>query len=213
MGSCRCESGNQPVSDTTHAAKRPLPDRSDDGPDDGAATRIARPSTSIVTLMEFPASPEHTWSGLIYYEQIAERSPLFLRLFLPQPIRTEGRKWAVGDETHCLYERGHLVKRVTQIETGRLYCFDVIEQDLALGGGIRLLGGSYTLRGIGERHTEVALETRYVSSRRPIWLSRSIEAAVCHAFHRHMLRTMRRKLAKVAPLGRPPGASQQGAIR
>jgi len=163
--------------------------------------------------MEFPTSPEQTWSGLIYYEQIAERSPLLLRLLLPQPIRTEGRKWAVGDEIRCLYESGHLIKRVTKIETGLHYGFEVVEQDLALGRGIRLLGGSYTLRRLGDRHTEVALETRYVSPRRPHWLSRPIEAAVCHAFHRYMLRTMRRKLAGVAQQGRPPGAHQTGAPR
>ena len=177
----------------------------------GTGVRVA-PATSIVTMMEFPTSPEQTWSRLVYYEQIAERSPLHLRLLLPQPIRSEGGKWAVGDEIRCLYRRGHLVKRVTQIEIGQLYRFDVIEQDLSVGGGIRLLGGSYTLRRIGDRHTEVALETRYRSARRPTWLSRPIEAAVCHAFHRHMLRTMRRTLADTTPHG-PPGAGPAGTAR
>jgi len=184
------------VSDTTRAADVPI-----------------APSTSIVTMMEFPASPEQAWAGLVYYEQIAERSPLYLRLLLPQPIRSDGGKWAVGDEIHCLYQRGHLIKRVTQIEIGHLYRFDVIEQDLSVGGGIRLLGGSYTLRGVGDRHTEVALETRFMSARRPTWLSRPIEAAVCHAFHRHMLRTMRRTLADATRHGRPPDAGHVGAAR
>lgn len=198
------------VTGTTRVVKGPPAGRGDALSSETGVPIAA--STSIVTMMEFPTSPEQAWSGLVYYEQIAERSPLFLRMLLPQPIRSEGGKWEVGDEIRCLYERGHLIKRVTQIETGRLYCFDVIEQALAVGGGIRLLGGSYTLRGIGDHHTEVALETRYVSARHS-WLSRPIEAAVCHAFHRHMLRTMRRNLADATRQKRPPGASHTGASR
>jgi hypothetical protein len=196
------------VTGTSRVVKGPVAERGAAAAD-GIGVSIV-PSTSIVTMMEFPASREQAWSGLVYYEQIAERSPLYLRLLLPQPIRSEGGKWAVGDEIRCLYQRGHLIKRVTQIEIGHLYRFDVIEQDLLVGGGIRLLGGSYTLRGVGDRHTEVALETRYMSARRPTWLSRPIEAAVCHAFHRHMLRTMRRRLAGPAHPGRPrpTGASR-----
>lgn len=174
-----------------HAVKA-APVSTGDPAECGAAVSIGL-FTSVITVMEFPTSPERTWSALIYYEQITEPSPVLLRLFLPQPIRTEGKKGTVGDESRCVYANGHLIKRVTRLETARHYGFEVIEQDLTLGGGIRLLGGSYTLRGIGPCHTEVALETRYVSPRRPRWLSRSIEAVICHAFHRHLLRAMRRK--------------------
>ncbi len=165
---------------------------------------------AVVTVMEFPTSPERTWSGLIYYEQITGPSPLLLRLFLPRPIRTEGKKGTVGDETRCLYASGYLVKRVTRLETARHYGFEVIEQGLTLGGGIRLVGGSYSLRSLGNHHTEVALESRYVSPQRPRWLSGPIEAAVCHAFHRHLLRTMRRTLAATHS-GQPPDGNRPGA--
>jgi hypothetical protein len=142
--------------------------------------------------MTFAAPPAQAWRAIMFYEQIDERPPLHLRLLLPVPIRTEGRKSDVGDEALCLYEGGHLVKRVTAVEEGRLYRFDVVEQALAIGGGLRLSGGAYALRALPGGATEVTTETRYASGRRPRWLWRPIEATVCHMFHRHILRAMRR---------------------
>lgn len=151
-------------------------------------------ATSIVTGARFSASPDLVWDGLMYYEQIPYLPPLHLRLVLPAPVRTEGRRSSVGDETRCIYDRGHLLKRVTRIDPPRHYGFDVVEQNLAIGGGIRLTGGSYTLRELPDGSTFVALETRYVGRVRPRWLARFVEAAVGHAFHRHILGAMRRPL-------------------
>ena len=152
----------------------------------------APPMTSIVTRLRFAVSSERAWEALLFYEQIDRRPPLHLRLLLPVPIRTEGRKSEVGDEARCLYEEGHLVKRVTHIERGRRYEFEVVEQALSVGGGMKLSGGSYVLRELREGRTEVTVGTRYASPRRPRWLWKPLEAFVCHMFHRHILRGMRR---------------------
>jgi hypothetical protein len=154
----------------------------------------ARDSTSIVTAMRLSASPGQVWDRLMFYEQIPLPPPLPLRLLLPAPMRSEGRWSAVGDETRCVYDKGHLLKRVTRIDPGRHYGFDVVEQELAIGRGIRLEGGSYTLLALPDGSTRIGLETRYVSAVRPRWLGRRVEAAVCHAFHRHILGAMRREL-------------------
>ena len=60
---------------------------------------------------------------------------------------------------------------------------------------------SYNLR-IGNKgiietpdgRTEVSVSTRYVSNKRPRWLWAILEAMVCHSFHRHILRSMRRAI-------------------
>jgi hypothetical protein len=156
------------------------------------AISATAPTTTIVTRMTFAASPETAWKALMFYEQIEERPPLPLRLLLPVPIRTEGRKSEVGDEALCVYEGGHLVKRVTEVDPGRSYGFEVATQELAVGGGARLSGGGYTLRPLAGGRTEVELATRYTCARRPRWLWRPIEAFVCHMFHRHILGAMRR---------------------
>jgi len=159
-----------------------------------AAERLAQEPTSIVTRMNFAASPERAWRGLMFYEQIGERPPLHLRVLLPVPIGTESAKSNIGDEVRCLYEGGHLLKRITQVDAGRRYAFEVVEQNLALRGGLSLAGGCYALRALADGGTEVAVTTRYVSPRRPSWLWKPIEAAVCHMFHRYLLAAMRRKV-------------------
>ncbi len=108
------------------------------------------------------------------------------------PIATEGGKSRVGDEVRGLYEGGHLVKRVTRIEPERSYAFEIVEQALAVGGGMTLSGGEYALRALAPERAELTVVTRYVSPKRPRWLWQPIERSVCHSFHRHLLRAMRR---------------------
>ena len=147
---------------------------------------------SVVTVMDFAAPAEVVWESLMFYEQIEKRAPWLLRLLLPVPLRTEGGPRQVGDQVRCLYRNGYLIKRVIRLTQESQYAFEVIEQNLALGGGIRLAGGSYALRALPDGRTEVALETLYEkSSNRPRWLCQWIEARVCHLFHCHILGAMR----------------------
>jgi len=157
-----------------------------------AALTLAPRASEVLTSMTFSAPAERVWERLMFYEQIDARPPLHLRLLLPVPIRTEGAKSHVGDQALCLYRGGHLIKRVTRAERGRCYAFEVIEQQLTVGGGMRLSGGHYTLEELGPGATQVTIATRYLSPKRPRWLWGPIEAWVCHSFHRHILRAMRR---------------------
>ena len=159
----------------------------------GSTTAVAQP-VSVVTRMIFAAPPARVWKGLLFYEELGARPPLHLRLLLPVPIRTVGKVSDVGDEATCLYEGGHLLKRITRIERGDLYEFEVAEQELAVGGGMRLSGGRYTLRELPDSQTELAVETRYVSNKWPRWFWKRLEAVVCHAFHRYLLSSMRRAI-------------------
>ena len=147
---------------------------------------------SVVSVMDFAASIEVIWESLMFYEQIERCAPWLLRVLLPVPLRTEGRPRQVGDQVRCLYRSGYLIKQVIRLTQKSHYAFDVIEQNLAFGNGIRLAGGSYALRALPDGKTEVALETLYEkNSNRPRWLCHWIEARVCHVFHRHILGAMR----------------------
>lgn len=149
---------------------------------------------SVITSMIFATPPERVWNGLVFYEELGGRPPLHLRLLLPVPIRNVGKVSDVGDEATCLYEGGHLLKRITRIEKGDLYEFEVAEQALSVGGGMRLSGGRYTLRGLSDGQTEVSVETRYLSRKWPRWFWKPLEKMVCHMFHRYLLGTMRRQI-------------------
>jgi hypothetical protein len=159
----------------------------------GVTIPVAQQPTTIVTRMHVAASPQRGWKSLMFYEGIGERPPLYLRLLLPRPIRTEGSNSVVGDQATCLYEGGHLLKRVTKIDRCRQYVFSVVEQNLAVGGGVRLTGGSYSLRDLLYGRTELSITTQYTSRNRPRWLVQPIEECVCHMFHRHLLGAIRIK--------------------
>jgi hypothetical protein len=165
------------------------------GPSRDAAVRNPTNATSVVTRILFAVGSERAWERLVFFEEIERRLPLHLRFLLPRPIGIEGRKASVGDEAICRYVRGHLRKRVVEVERGRLHRFEIVEQDLGFGGGVTLVGGGYRLNPLSGRCTEVLLETRYVGARRPRWFWRPIEASFCHGFHRFILRAMRDRVA------------------
>jgi hypothetical protein len=150
-------------------------------------------STSVVTRIRVSATPAQVWDSLVFYEGLDEPPPLYLRLLLPRPIRTQGDKSAVGDQATCLYQGGHLLKQLTTIDPQRLYEFKVVEQHLVIGGGVRLCGGYYALRELAGGDTELSIMTGYISQNRPRWLVRPVEEAVCHLFHRHLIGAIKRK--------------------
>ena len=154
----------------------------------------APPLRTVRTSQRYAAEPLRVWQELLYYEQIDVPPPLLLRLLLPRALRTVGRKSNVGDEAVCEYDGGHLRKRVTEVVQGERYRFEVVEQDLPLGP-TRLQGGCYDIRPLPGGGSELTLETRYLSGRRPASLWSPVEASVCHAFHRHILAAMGRAIA------------------
>ncbi len=156
----------------------------------------------VTTRGRLPHTPEHVWRSLMFYEQIVAPPPFYLRLLLPVPLRSEGAKEEVGDVATCVYASGHMLKRVTHIEPARLYEFAVVEQQLSIGAGLRLSGGSYALRPLPLAATEVAVTTAYRGGLRPRALWRAAEALVCHLFHRHLLRAIATKARGSASLDR-----------
>jgi len=144
--------------------------------------------------------PAKVWTSLVFYEGIEEAPPWYLQLLLPRPIRTQGAKAAVGDQATCLYQGGHLLKRVTRIDPDRRYEFTVVEQHLGIGGGIKLSGGSYVLNDLGGGRTTLSITTRYSDGHRPRWLARPVEEAVCHLFHRHLLNAIKTKAELPPPI-------------
>lgn len=159
---------------------------------DSAATMLQ--PVAVVTRMVFAAPPDRVWNGLVFYEELEGKPPLYLRLLLPVPIRNVGEVSKVGDETTCLYQGGHLIKRITKIEKNVRYEFEVAEQALFVGSGMRLCAGHYSLSTLPDGQTEVSVATRYSSPKWPRWLWTPLEKMVCHRFHRHLLRSMRRQI-------------------
>jgi hypothetical protein len=157
------------------------------------ASRAREHSASVTTCQDFFAPRDAVWEALMFYEEVVKDRPFLLRRLLPTPIGAQGCKSQVGGEVKCRYVGGHLLKRVIHIVRGDNYAFEIIEQNLALGG-IRLLGGDYTFRKLSKDRTRVALATHYASPNYPRWLFGRFEAAVCHSFHHYILNAIRSNL-------------------
>lgn len=151
----------------------------------------------VVTTRRWAVTPDAVWQALLFYEEVPRKPWLLLRLFLPRPIRTEGGKKTVGDIVRCTYDGGHLVKRITRAEAGRLIEFEVLEQDLGIEGCVAMGNGSYEILETADG-AEVRLTTCYRSHLRPRFLWRPIERYVAHSVHHHILDGMRETLATSA---------------
>jgi hypothetical protein len=173
----------------------------------GAGDIKLEKATAVRTRTTVAAPADEVWDSLLFYEELEERPPFLLRRLLPVPLGTEGCKSEVGDTARCLYERGHLIKRVTRADRAHSYAFEVVEQQLAVGGGLRLTGGGYTLRQLPGERTQVTLETRYLSRKHPRWFWKRLETAVCHRFHRHLLAALSRRVEAASRSAGVPPAS------
>jgi hypothetical protein len=145
---------------------------------------------AVATRVHFDAGPETVWNRIQFYEEVPARPPLLLRTLLPQPMRTEGTKTAVGARVRCTYTAGEVVKRITAVESPRLIEFEVIDQRLGIERVARTLGGSYQLFSCGDG-TDVELVTSYSAHLHPRLLWRPLEVVLVRQLHHHILRGIR----------------------
>ncbi len=148
---------------------------------------------TVRTELTVAATPDEAWRALTFYEDVRHEPPLLLKLALPKPIRSEGRKQRVGDKLHCVYDRGHINKRITALEKNRRLAFVVTDQHLHFEHDVKLLDGSFALEDAGDGKTRIVLTTRYEKQLRPIWIWDPIERKVIHTLHEHVLEGIRRK--------------------
>jgi hypothetical protein len=143
----------------------------------------------VTTTSAFDAPPEEMWRRMLFYEEVPQRPPLLLRMFLPCPVKTTGGGRHVGAEVRCTYSRGGLVKRITVLEEPRFARFEVLEQQLGIERCMTTVEGSYEFRADGQG-TALSLTTQYRGHLRPRRLWRSFERLLAHQLHRHILAGM-----------------------
>jgi hypothetical protein len=155
----------------------------------------------VRTSVQFRASPEEVWRGMLFYEEVPRRPMPLLRAFLPLPISTRGEKTRAGSVIECTYEGGSLEKCITGVDAARAVRFDVRIQKLGIEDCITMTGGSYDIRPV-DGGTEVVLTTNYHGHLRPRWLWRPLERYLAHRLHRHILDGMEEVLRAAQTAGR-----------
>ena len=150
------------------------------------------PVMSVSTVRVIDAPPGAAWDAIQFYEEVRRPTPWLLWLSPSlRPRYTRGRSERVGDLKVCVYQHGHLVKRVTAVDPGRRLAFDVVDQQQIENDGVRLIDGSFQLEPIdGGRRTRVTLTTRYAPKLAPRFAYAWAEAWTVHTLHGHVLAGM-----------------------
>jgi hypothetical protein len=146
-----------------------------------------RAEEEIITARILEMAPLRAWEVLTFYEEVDLEPPLFARIGLPHPLRTEGPMTRVGDVTRCIYSTGFLKKRITSFEPGRELAFEVIEQKGVEDRSVELLRGSFRFEPLADGRTRVILSTVYrpLLAARPAW--RPFERRLAQVLHEHVL--------------------------
>ncbi len=159
-----------------------------------AVERLFPPSEAIVTVATstvFDVEPEAAWKRAVFYEEVTHEPPFLLKLALPRPRYVIGTKMEAGSVVRCVYERGHLTKRISEVNPGRRLAFEVIDQQLHFERDVRLLDGRFEFTPLSGKRTRVTLLTRYQRLLSPEFVWRPIEERVVRTLHQHVLRGMR----------------------
>jgi hypothetical protein len=151
---------------------------------------------TVRTNLRVNATPDEAFRAIMFYEQVEHDPPWLLTLALPKPVRSEGSKAAVGNIVRCYYDRGYLVKRISERVENRRLAFEVVEQHLHFERDLTLLDGSFAVEAAeeyGGHDSRIVLTTRYRRRLYPAWLWQPMERAIVHTLHGHVLEGMRRK--------------------
>lgn len=152
-----------------------------------------RPVESVSTRLIIPASPAVVWDALLFYEDVEHPPPFLLRVGLARPLHTQGRCNAPGDTTVCIYNKGHITKRATEVVDSKRLAFDIVDQKIGYEHDVRLTGGSFEFEAVGADATLVTLTTSYEPRLGPRWIWRAGERYAVHLLHGHVLEGMRRR--------------------
>jgi hypothetical protein len=148
---------------------------------------------TVTTTRTINTPPMQAWQGIQFFEEVKRPTPWLLYLS-PQlrPLYTIGHSEKVGDLKTCVYQRGKLVKQITEVIPGKRLAFRVVEQDRIETDGAKLLDGSFELEPTdGGSHTRVTLITRYTPLLNPRFAYRWAEALAIHTLHGHVLAGMK----------------------
>jgi uncharacterized protein YndB with AHSA1/START domain len=122
--------------------------------------------TTQVTISEPPAT---VWNALMYYEEVTHPPPWILRVGLARPTATQGWSRKVGETRKCLYNKGWITKRVTQVTSNHSLHFDIVEQHIGYERDVRLTGGSFVLSPTSDGATLLTMTTHYQPLLGPRW--------------------------------------------
>lgn len=121
----------------------------------------SHPPEHVSTRATLPAAPAAAWDSIVFYEEVKHDPPLILKIGLAHPLFTEGSSSSVGDVKICVYNKGRIVKKITEAAPPRVLAFEVIEQRIGYERDVLIRAGKFEFTAVDEQHTDVVLTTQY----------------------------------------------------
>ena len=143
--------------------------------------------TSSTTTRTIDAQPSDVWDALHFYEDVRHEPPLLLRLGLPKPLTTSGSMKKTGDIQSCIYDKGRLVKQITDVDDQKRIGFAVIDQHIGFERSIALRGGSFELTDLQDGRTELVLTTQYDAKLHPRFAWQWAERLAVQTLHEYVI--------------------------
>jgi uncharacterized protein YndB with AHSA1/START domain len=147
------------------------------------------PTETVRTSVVVDAPAGRVWDAIQFYEEVKHGPPPLFRLGMPRALFTTGRAAAVGDLKTCVYDKGRLTKRVTEVEREKRLAFVVVEQGFERHS-FTLDSGSFEFEPEPAGGTRVTLTTTYRPHLSPRWCWRPFERYTVHTLHKHVLKGM-----------------------
>ncbi len=155
----------------------------------------------VRTSGRLPCEAGRAWEKVCFYEHIATKPSILLRMTLPVPLRTTGAYRRVGDVSRCMYsDGGYLAKKIMNISDGKIIDFEIIEQTIRYASKISLRGGTIQVESHDDSTSAVHMCTRYEVHGAAQFIPRFFINMVVSAMHKIVIIDMQARLARPLPL-------------
>ncbi|HYF14971.1 MAG TPA: hypothetical protein VD971_07870 [Phycisphaerales bacterium] len=146
-----------------------------------------RPVETVTTQREVGVPAARAFAALQFYEEVHANPPWILRVGLARPLHVRRHPPAEGDVRTCVYNKGHITKRVDEVVAGRRLAFTVTDQQIGYERDVRLAGGSFEFEPVGPERCVVRLRTSYEGRLGPRFAWRWGEALAIRTLHNHVI--------------------------
>ena len=148
---------------------------------------------SVDTQMFYRASPQRVWDRLKAVERIDAAKPLLMRIGLPQPIRCELQRGAIGGKRICIFNNGVIEEEITQWIPPERMGMRITRVTLPGRHWLGFQEAVYQLKPSGEG-TIVHRTTTITSHLYPAWYWRGLERWGVRTEHRYLFEGVRKTL-------------------